>query len=173
MKSLSLIVGTVIVIGGIIVAIVLNNKTDAPSNNNNTAAVTNSMIFENINSATTNTTTNQSTNTNTPASAPARYVNYSSSTLATAQQSGGQTVLYFHANWCPVCQALEPSIKRNVSDLPEGLTILKVDYDRETALKQQYGVTYQHTFVQVDANGNKLKLWSGSTDARDIADNLI
>lgn len=120
--------------------------------------------------------TNSSTNgdTNTSVQGPsATYVDYSSAAFSTARATGGQTVLYFHAPWCPVCQRLEPSIRQNINDLPNGLTILKVDYDSQTELKKKYGVTYQHTFVQVDAQGNKLKLWSGSTDARAIADQVI
>jgi hypothetical protein len=37
-----------------------------------------------------------------------------------------------------------------------------VNYDNSTALKQKYAVTYQHTFVQVDKDGNLIKKWSGS-----------
>ena len=29
-------------------------------------------------------------------------------------------------------------------------------------LKKKYGVVYQHTFVQVDKDGNLIKKWSGS-----------
>jgi hypothetical protein len=42
------------------------------------------------------------------------------------------------------------------------VSILKVDYDKETELKKKYGVTYQHTLVQVDKDGNLIKKWSGS-----------
>ena len=36
-------------------------------------------------------------------------------------------------------------------------------------LKKKYEVTYQHTFVQVDAQGNMIKKWSGGALA-DIID---
>ncbi len=39
---------------------------------------------------------------------------------------------------------------------------VKTDYDTERELKKKYGVTYQHTFVQVDAQGNQIKKWGGS-----------
>ena len=71
-------------------------------------------------------------------------------------------VLFFKADWCPTCRALDTDIKDNLSKIPESLTILRVDYDNSTALKQKYGITYQHTFVQVDKNGNLIKKWSGS-----------
>lgn len=121
-----------------------------------------------------NTNTSTNTNSSTTSSAPAKYTTYSSATLAAAQAvPSGDTVLYFHANWCPTCKILDPDITRKISTLPAGLTILKVDYDQETELKKKYGVTYQHTFVQVDDNGNKVKLWSGSTDASAIADEVV
>lgn len=118
----------------------------------------------------------QPVNGSIPADAPigvATYRTYSESEFAAAKNSTGKTVLYFHADWCPVCRVLDPNIVANIRSLPRGLTILKVNYDRETELKKQYGVTYQHTFVQVDGDGRKRKLWSGSTDAGAIAEQLL
>ena len=37
-----------------------------------------------------------------------------------------------------------------------------MDYDNSTSLKQKYGVTYQHTLVQVDSKGAQIAKWSGS-----------
>jgi len=71
-------------------------------------------------------------------------------------------VLFFRASWCPTCRALDANIEANLSKIPESLAILDVNYDNSTALKQKYGVTYQHTFVQVDKDGNLIKKWSGS-----------
>lgn len=71
-------------------------------------------------------------------------------------------VLFFRASWCPTCRAVDADIKSNLSKIPSNLTILDVNYDDSTALKQKYGVTYQHTFVQVDKDGNLIKKWSGS-----------
>lgn len=71
-------------------------------------------------------------------------------------------VLFFRAGWCPTCRAVDADIKANLGKIPSSLTILDVNYDDSTALKQKYGVTYQHTFVQVDKDGNLIKKWSGS-----------
>ena len=71
-------------------------------------------------------------------------------------------VLFFRASWCPTCKAVDADIKANLSKIPPSLAILDVNYDNSTALKQKYGVTYQHTFVQVDKDGNLIKKWSGS-----------
>ena len=89
------------------------------------------------------------------------YESYEASkiTMATATH---KVVLFFRASWCPTCIALDKDIKANLKAIPESLTILDVKYDNSTELKKKYGVTYQHTFVQVDAQGNLLKKWSGS-----------
>lgn len=71
-------------------------------------------------------------------------------------------VLFFRASWCPTCRAVDGDIKANLSKIPSDLAILDVNYDNSTSLKQKYGVTYQHTFVQVDRDGNLIKKWSGS-----------
>ncbi len=71
-------------------------------------------------------------------------------------------VLFFRASWCPSCRAVDADIKAHMAAIPPSLTILDVNYDDSTALKQKYGVTYQHTFVQVDAKGTMIKKWQGS-----------
>ncbi len=76
--------------------------------------------------------------------------------------SDHDVVLFFRAGWCPSCRAVDADIKANLDKIPASLAILDVDYDNSTALKQKYGVTYQHTFVQVDKDGNMIKKWSAS-----------
>ena len=76
--------------------------------------------------------------------------------------SAHDVVLFFRASWCPTCRAVDADIKANLSKIPSDLAILDVNYDDSSSLKQKYGVTYQHTFVQVDKDGNLIKKWSGS-----------
>jgi hypothetical protein len=47
-----------------------------------------------------------------------------------------------------------------------------VDYDNSTALKQKYGVTMQHTLVQVDAKGNLIAKWTGSPTLSALTGNI-
>lgn len=94
------------------------------------------------------------------------YEPYSSEKLARAEE--GDVVLFFRAGWCPTCRAADADIRAHASDIPAGLTILDVNYDTATALKQKYGVTYQHTFVQVDSAGNQIAKWSGSPTLADV-----
>jgi thiol-disulfide isomerase/thioredoxin len=79
-----------------------------------------------------------------------------SGTLAPA----GKQVLFFHASWCPTCRSADTDITSKLSDIPADVTIHKVDYDDSSELKKKYGVTYQHTFVQVDEKGEMIAKWS-------------
>ncbi|MEI7510769.1 MAG: thioredoxin family protein [Candidatus Peregrinibacteria bacterium] len=89
------------------------------------------------------------------------YMPYSVEKMNMASPTG-EVVLFFHASWCPTCQALDKDIKANLEKISSGLTILDVDYDNSPAMKQKYGVTMQHTFVQIDKDGNMMKKWTGS-----------
>jgi thioredoxin 1 len=102
-----------------------------------------------------------------PATAGA-YLPYDATKLAMAET--GDVVLFFHATWCPGCRALDSDITAQLSAIPSDLTILKLDYDTETELKKKYGVTTQQTLVQVDAQGNLIKKWSGSTKLAQVVE---
>ncbi|MFS8130617.1 MAG: thioredoxin family protein [Candidatus Dojkabacteria bacterium] len=101
-------------------------------------------------------------------SKPGEYIPYSVDKLTLKKN-----VIFFAAGWCPTCQALNKAINGDLKAIPNDLTILKADYDTETALKQKYGVTYQHTLVQVDNSGNLIKKWSGSYSIDEIVNQLI
>jgi thiol-disulfide isomerase/thioredoxin len=80
-------------------------------------------------------------------------------------------IYFFHATWCPVCQSVNKAIEADPSKIPAGATIIKTDFDKETELRQKYGVTYQYTFVQVDNDGNQIKKWSAS-NLNDVVDGI-
>lgn len=82
----------------------------------------------------------------------------------------GDVVLFFAADWCPTCQTTTKNLEADPAAIPAGLAIVRVDYDNSDELKQQYGVTTQHTFVQVDADGNEVAKWTGSLTADEIAE---
>ncbi len=83
--------------------------------------------------------------------APGQYVDYSPELVASTP---GTKLLFFHAPWCSQCQALESDI--NASEIPDGVTIFKVDYDTNQDLRVKYDVTIQTTIVRVDDQGDKL-----------------
>ena len=46
------------------------------------------------------------------------------------------------------------------------------DYDTTKDLQKKYGVTYQHTFVQIDSSGKALATWNGG-GTQEILDNTV
>lgn len=88
-----------------------------------------------------------------------------------AYTAAGDVVLFFNASWCPTCRAAQESFTSNA--VPAGLTLVSVDYDDNTALRQQYGVTVQHTFVQIDPAGQQVAKWTGSTTADEVAGKTV
>jgi thiol-disulfide isomerase/thioredoxin len=87
-----------------------------------------------------------------PTSQPGAYVGYSDTIIADTK---GTKILFFHAPWCPQCRSLDNSIKE--ATLPDGVTIIKTDYDSNQSLRQKYGVTLQTTFVKVDDSGDLIE----------------
>lgn len=103
----------------------------------------------------------QSTNANQDPELSKRYIEYSPENLTKATQDNGKAVLFFAAlKWCPTCQAADRDFKANFDKLPKDVSILMVDYDSATALKNKYSITYQDTLVQIDAQGNEITRWS-------------
>lgn len=90
-----------------------------------------------------------------------RYQVYTNSSFDAVK--GNRRVLYFHADWCPICRHLDKEFQSRASEIPGDVYVFKTNYDREVQLKQKYGVTYQHTFVLVDKNGNAIKKWNGGS----------
>lgn len=85
----------------------------------------------------------------------------------------GDVVLFFNADWCSTCKEARDNLTGPDADIPDGLAIVAVDYDSSDELKRQYGITVQHTFVQVDAEGNELAKWNGSVTADEIKQQTI
>lgn len=83
-----------------------------------------------------------------------------------AQRAGTTVVYFFHASWCPTCRATEKAIEED--GIPAGLTVVKIDFDSETDLRKTYGITQQHTFVQVNEDGDELAKWTGTISGADI-----
>jgi len=100
--------------------------------------------------------TSESANSSEPAN-PQGYQAYDAKVVS---ETKGDKIIFFHASWCPTCNALDKNIKEGV--VPASLTIFKANYDTEKDLKKKYGVTVQHTLVQIDDQGNELNQWLGS-----------
>ncbi len=104
-----------------------------------------------------------------------RYVEYSKDNLE--KSSDKRRVLFFYANWCPTCRPADADFKANLSSLPNDVVVIRVNYNddetdtEEKALADKYKVTYQHTFVQIDENGEVLTRWNGG-DTEKLLDNI-
>lgn len=103
------------------------------------------------------------------------YAPFSPEVLASSANS--RRVLFFYANWCPTCKPVDVSFSKNMTQIPDDVTVIRVNYnDTETDqvekdLAQKYGVTYQHTFVQIDAQGNEVTKWNGG-DIDELLSNI-
>lgn len=86
--------------------------------------------------------------------------NFSDIDEAMMQAKTKPTVLFFAASWCPTCQGARADFEANLDKL-EDINLLVVDYDHSAELQKKYGVTYQHTFVQISPEGEALVKWNG------------
>ena len=98
----------------------------------------------------------------------ANYLDYSQEALAS---TSGNKVIFFHAGWCGSCKKADKKIAESVTT--DNLTVFKADFDTATDLRKKYEVTKQHTFVQVDSQGEMLNKWSGSKNVEDIQSELV
>ncbi len=134
-------------------------------NYNNPADYTNNVpTFEDLSKT-------ENENSNKSVSVSLNYLDYSESFLTRANE--GKVVLFFKANWCPTCNALDKDVLKNLNKIPEDVTILKVDYDVASDLKKKYEVVTQHTLVQVDAKGNEITKWVGGNTLGTILERVI
>ena len=110
---------------------------------------TNDRVNQSTSTAATDVSPAASSSTTAPAGEPTgQYVTYSEAVVAS---TAGTKILFFHAPWCPQCRALDASIRAGT--IPAGVTIFKVDYDSNQALRKQYGVTIQTTLITVNDQG--------------------
>ncbi|MBG6056408.1 thiol-disulfide isomerase/thioredoxin [Salinibacterium sp. CAN_S4] len=157
-KLAAVTVGLVVLIGGSLVAYGVTRGDDATGSDSATSS-TESTATE---STAPDQVTREEADLPTVASeAEGAYVDYSPTAIADAT---GDTVLFFHAPWCPSCRSLETDILS--SGVPAGVTVIKVDYDTNQDLRQKYGVTVQTTFVKVDPAGEGLGNFVPAEDLR-------
>lgn len=82
-----------------------------------------------------------------------------------AQAAGRPVVVYFHADWCPVCRVQKPIVDRLAAEPQlKPVTIFVANYDTETALEKTLKVTQQSTFV-VFKHGHEVDRSTGQTQA--------
>jgi len=89
-----------------------------------------------------------------------KVVGYTTLDNARMKAETGAAVLFFNAAWCPTCRAALADLTSRQGELGD-ITVFLVDYDSEKDLKRRYAVSAQHTFVQIDTNGDAVLLWNG------------
>jgi thiol-disulfide isomerase/thioredoxin len=113
------------------------------------------------------------TTTNATTNGSGAYISFADYQASQDSYAQSKVVLFFNATWCSTCKNARENLEADLSAIPADLAIVLVDFDSETDLKRQYGITVQHTFVQIDAAGNELAKWSGSLTAQEIVENTI
>lgn len=108
-------------------------------------------------------------------SAGSRYVPYSKKVLESTADK--RRVLYFYATWCPSCKQANEDFTKNPEKIPDDVIVIRINYNdpdtdqEEKELAKEYGITYQHTFVQVDSSGKEIVKWNGG-DTDDLIKNI-
>ena len=108
----------------------------------------------------------------TTAVAAGDYIPYESFVTSGDKYSDSKVVLFFNAVWCSTCQQARENIEASLGEIPENLAIVVVDFDSSIDLRKKYGVTVQHTFIEIDSAGEPLGKWSGSVTVDQIVEQL-
>ncbi|KKU52382.1 MAG: hypothetical protein A3F26_01845 [Candidatus Ryanbacteria bacterium RIFCSPHIGHO2_12_FULL_47_12b] len=82
-----------------------------------------------------------------------------------ALKSGDLVVLYFYANWCPICKKEFPEMQAAFNSFDDNKRVIgfRVNFQddetsaEEVALARQFGVPYQHTKIFLKGGKQVLK----------------
>lgn len=166
-KSSIIIVTAVIILFFGLLIILAGNKASSPNASNNesaNASLTNSQVNADVVQIA-NEQDSQDQNLPTGRS----YISLSDYQANPELFESANKVYFFHASWCPICQGIDKELQSDPAKVPNGVTIIKTDFDKSTNLRQKYGVTTQYTFVQVDANGSQVAKWTATSADKAIA----
>lgn len=90
------------------------------------------------------------------------YLRYSKEDFDKARSEGKVIYLYFYATWCPICAAERPSIFETFEEIDYGDVIgFEVHFNdpkttkEDEDLARELGVSYQHTTIIFDKDGNE------------------
>lgn len=100
------------------------------------------------------------------------YISYETYAAAAEKYSDSNVVLFYNAYWCSTCKAARDGFEAGLSEMPEDLTIVLVDFDENTEMRKKHDVIVQHTFIQIDSAGKELQRWYGSTTVAEIVEKI-
>jgi len=109
------------------------------------------------------------------------YRAYNKQEFESALLAGKVVMLYFTANWCPICKEQEPVNKEALTELSSDseiiafrVHILDSEETAETkALAEEYGVRYQHTAVLIDSGGGVDQTIVGPISKQSLKEKLL
>jgi len=89
-------------------------------------------------------------------------------------------LLYFTANWCPICSEQEPVNKKVIEDFKDkGIAARRVHIlDSQTtgetdALAKKFDILYQHTYLILDKNGVVYFKYNGQLKEEELKAKLL
>jgi thioredoxin 1 len=95
---------------------------------------------------------------------------FNKSGFETALAQGKPVIVDFSATWCPTCKEQKPIVQGLLKEPKlRPVTLFVADFDTETALKKQLGITMQSTFV-VFKGGKEVGRATGQTQKQEIED---
>ncbi len=100
--------------------------------------------------------------------AAAEFRDFDRATFDAAQKAGRPTLVDVHAWWCPVCASQGRTIKAATADPKyDKLLVLKLNYDKQKADWQSFGVHKQATLIAFKG-GHEVNRLSYQTDKAKI-----
>lgn len=89
-----------------------------------------------------------------------KFIEFNSDDYNKAKEAGKTVVLYFYADWCPICRAETLVVGEAFNEIDnENVVGFRVNFDdsstddAEKNLAKEFGVTYQHTKVIIKSDG--------------------
>ncbi len=95
-----------------------------------------------------------------------------STSFDTIIQSDKPVLIDFFATWCGPCKTLAPILKEVKDNLGEGITIIKIDIDKNQQLASKYQVRGVPTMILFQ-NGKQLWRQSGVLSKQEIIKTII
>ena len=108
-----------------------------------------------------------------------KYLDFNKADYDRALKEKKKILLYFYANWCPICKVEQPKTFAAFSEINDpDLIGFRVNYrDSDTdadeeALAKEFGVSYQHTKVTLK-DGQRIGKFPDSWDKQRYLDELM
>lgn len=88
---------------------------------------------------------------------------------------GKSTIVFFHADWCHICEKADPVLDQLVKEHSNELTIIRMDIDdtKSRSAVARYRVSSTPTFVLFSAEGNVLASISGWPGKDNLQNTII